>query len=741
MSAPGPNHLLNLLRADRSAGQTAVGVAVVVGLASALVGVGAPVASSHFHQVTAWLDNRDGSVTRVNGLSGRADAQVAVPGTAGQHVRVVQDGSTILVENDSGGTMARIDPQQLSVTQSAAFGTIGDQVVAGNGLTYVVDVHDGTLQRIDPVGLTAIGAPLTVDGGAPVGVPAVDGHGVLWVPVPSQGTVVPVTVGTAGALGAGAPLHIGVAGDVMDVSVVHGTGVFTDATAGTVTIAPAGAAVVTVNLPGGLASSGPDGLLAPAATDGTVLPLLNPGTAQLALVDIGTAAPSAVGVAELTGHILGTPVEHAGRVYIPDATTGSLDVYDEQAGGLAAPIAVSGRPGPLELFEKDGILWANDPDGSDALTVDPQGVPHRVGKYQPDLPGATTPSSPSSSGTNGSGPGPGTGPDTSRPEPPQGTTPTRRHTRPSPTTVPSPTSAAVSSTPTPSPPAQPPGPPGTPRATPNAGWIDVTFSSSTGGTPTSYTLTSSGGGTIAPSSIPAGGPFAFKVTGLACSAQQFTFKVIANYAGGSVTSQATAAVRPCLAPSPPQNVTLTVAGEHTLQATWGAPTSDGGGTVAYDVDLSGHTAKTFPGVGGTSLTIPGLANFQTYSVAVTAANPAGSSAPPVSATRSLDGPTYGANVYNNAVWPVNLRLQASQNSTSLGSFPPNSGIGPGVTVLCQVTGTTYTDPSNTSVTYSIWDKVKALGQTGYIADLYITTPTSKSGKYWTFADPPIWNCN
>jgi hypothetical protein len=758
-----------MMRRDRSAGQAAAGFAVAVGVASAVVGVGVPAAAPHVRHFTAWLSNDNGSVTRVDGLAGRADATVPLPDSAGHRLKVVQDDSTVIVDDLTTGAVTSIAPAQLAVSQSVNFGTAGTLVVTGPGATYLADPVHGTVVRIDPTQLTTIGTPLAVGGGAPIGAPGIDAGGTLWVPVPSQGTVVPVGTGPTGQLAAGAAVPVGRPGDHLAVSIVGGTAAFTDSTSGTESVHPAHGAVLTVDLPGGVAD--PQGLLIPSDTEGPVLPLLNRPAAQLALVNVATGAPAAVGLGALAADDLGTPVEHAGRVYIPDQSAGTLAVFDESSGRMLDPITVTGKPGPLEVFTKDGVLFANAQDDSAAVTIDPSGTVHQVGKYDPALPGASPSSTSQPSSTPQSSPAappivapPSAPPSGSHgPKPPAASSPsvplpsgarpsTPRSsaapppTTPTPVTTPTtPSTSASSSKGTPPPPTTPtssspappppPGAPGSPRAQAQAGSIRVTFSPSPGTTPTSYTLTAPAGAQVSPSQIAPGGQYVFTVTGLPCKAgQKFSFIVQANYPGGSTPSQQTASVQPCLPPGAPQNVGLSVTGEHQVKASWSAPSSTGGGTVTYDVSWSGGASGSKSGTTQTSLAIT-VPNRVSTTVSVTAVNGAGQSTSP-SASATPNGPTYSANLHNNSQYPVRLRPQPDPTPNPITQYPKGST--QPLTVYCQVQGTKYSDPTNPQVTYDIWDYVSDGSNKGYVGDLYVTTPSSDGNA---FSDPPIWNCN
>src|SRR5579859_5113918 len=166
--------LLLRLRHDRVAGSVALAVTVALVVAAVGFGGGAHAVLPKLANIGAWLANdSNGSVTHANGLSGKADARVTLIGANGHRLRVIQDGDTVLVQDLDTGVVSRIDPSQLTVSQSAAYSAAGTQLVLGDGVAYLVDPAHGYVQRIDPRQLRAIGAPVAVAG--VLGAAAVDG--------------------------------------------------------------------------------------------------------------------------------------------------------------------------------------------------------------------------------------------------------------------------------------------------------------------------------------------------------------------------------------------------------------------------------------------------------------------------------------------------------------------------------------------------------------------------------------
>ena len=717
-----------MLRTERVAGVTAIGIVAVLVVTIAGLGGQAHSVLPSLRDVGAWLANdKKGTVTHANGLSGKADASVPLTNAAGHRLQVTQDGDVVIVLDTVTGTVTRVDAAQLNVGQSVNFGSAGVRVVVGAGQAYVVDKAKGVVQPIDPDRLTPVGAPVALP--APLGDAAVDDRGTLWVPL-ATGELGSVTGNKAGQR-----VPVGSSGDVLALTIAGGVPVVTDATAGTMTALPPNGARQTVNLPlaGGT-------LLAPPATDGAVVPLLAPAVHQIVVVDLASGRPTAVALDGVTGHDLGAPQALGGRVYVPDNTTGRLLVYDHASGRMVSPIQVSGVPGRIDMFEHDGLLWANDADGSAAVSVDSSGTSRPISKYSTDLPGGPLPSSapPSAAAVPGGAGGPT--PDQGNPgrgnqgqgNPGQGNPGQGNPGQPgggaggptpaSPKAPPPAPKTPPSTAPSQPPPAPPPAPPNAPTGvgeTAGPGYIDVKFSPSAGATPNSYTLSGlPAGATAAPSSV-TGNPYQFRVTGLACG-PVYTFTVVANFTSGTKAASGGGA-RACVAPTAPRNLALDIGTQSRITASWSAPSSTGGDTVTYTAALDSGSAVD---AGGATSHQFAAANFQTHTVTVTAVNKAGKSQPPASASKRLAAGPWTGHIYNNSRLTLNERASADTNSRSVNTFPPGSNAA--VTVVCVKSGGSWSDPDDPNLNGNTWYQVSS-PVTGYIATGYVNV----SG---------VWNC-
>lgn len=705
-------------RRDRVTGYLAIGVVGAFIAASIAYGVGASSELPHLANIGAWLGSPGrGLLVHANGLSGKVDGRIAM--TSGGHpLKVVQDGSEVVVVDQVTGRVSRIDPAQLRVAQARGYGP-GIQVVVGSGLAYVIDQARGTVQRMSPGTLAAIGAPVRLR--PPLGPAALGRAGVLWVVIPASGQAVPVSHGRAGT-----PVQVGRPRDQLALTIANGSPLVTDGSTGTVTLAGPTGGRLRINLPRSVASAparpGSPQVLAPASAAGPVTPILAPAAGSLVLVSTSTGSLSTVPV-QAARDKLGAPQVLGERVYIPDQSTGQLIVYDAARGQFDSQIRVTGHAGPLETFEQDGILWVNDQHSAVAMAIDSTGASHPIGKYAAHVPGAPHAAQ--------------RGPSAGLAGPPGTASP------------PAPPASSAPPAPAPGQPPAPPGAPGAPSTTSGAGYIDVSFTPSSGGTPSGYELQAGGsapgsappGMSVQPSRMPPGGSFTFHVTGGSCGTQ-YTFRVAALYRGNQIFSPWSAPARPCVAPAAPAGFTATGV-NHGASLSWSAP-AGGGAPPAYTISYSGATAGTAP-ASGTSAQVTGLTNGGQYSFTLTAANAAGSAQ--ATATASLVPPPQSFAAFDDQSGAVTVRSGPSTSSGAVGQIPQNSAMG--LTVSCQVLGGSATDPYQTWKTSQVWDQIQWNGGTAYVSDLYVDTPHS-AGQGNSAPDPyppgdysypPVWQCS
>ncbi|MBB6548281.1 fibronectin type III domain-containing protein [Nonomuraea rubra] len=698
---------MSVLRGDRGTAVTAGVAAVILVAAAAWFGVGVSSANPKLADVGAWLwTAARGRIVHVNGLSGEVDGYL--DDKAGRRLRVVQDGGNVLLVDDRTGYVSRVEPSQLSVTETRDLGAAGMQLAMSGNTAYAVDPAAGKVQRIDPATLDTAGAALTLPG--PLGAARIDGGGRLWVPVTARGQVVPVTNGTAAT-----PVKVGEPGEELSVTIAGGLPVVVNTRAATATTIGSDGGVGEITLPKDVARAAKGGALTPAATEGSLVPILAPGDSGL-LVVVDTASNSVLSTRLATGDPsgLGVPQVLGSKVYVPDQGSGALIVWDSAAGGRPTTLQVAREPGPVDVFVKDGLLWANDENGDKAVVIDPEGRKHDVDKGDSDVPGPSNTPKPR--------PTPSTEP--TRPD-----TPPEREPDPDPdpvTTTPAretPTRETPTRTPSTKPSATAPSAPGAVTARSGPGKVTVTFSASTGGEVERYTLKTSGDGRSTPQSVDADGPFRFEFTGGDC-ANEYTFTVVAHWQGGGVESEPSAGVRPCVAPGSP-TAFAAKAKNRGAELTWTAPE---GADDATTYELTG--AATSSGIKGTSFTVSGLANNQKHTFKLKARNAAGES--PEVATAEADL-AYPRQQYKNASNDDTNTLIRPGPSTSgtAGTIPKGQYIT--LTVICQVKGSSYTD-SSTGRSSDIWNRIESQYGNGYLNDTLVATPDGG------FPEGPLFEC-
>ncbi|HEX4813139.1 MAG TPA: fibronectin type III domain-containing protein, partial [Nonomuraea sp.] len=266
-------------------------------------------------------------------------------------------------------------------------------------------------------------------------------------------------------------------------------------------------------------------------------------------------------------------------------------------------------------------------------------------------------------------------------------------------------------------------PPGAVTARSGPGKVTVTFSASTGGKVERYTLETSGAGRAEPQSVAADGPYRFEFTGGDC-ATEYTFVVVAHWSGGEVESEPSAGAKPCVAPGAPTGFTAK-AKNRGAELTWSAPENAGEGTT---YELTG--AATRNGITGTSFTVDGLKNNVKHTFRLKAKNAAGES--PDVATTEVDL-AYPRQQYRNRSNDDTNTIIRPQPSTSgeAGRIPVKQYIT--LTVVCQVKGQNYTDPS-TGASSTIWNRIESQYGNGYLNDTLVATPDGG------FPEGPLFEC-
>jgi hypothetical protein len=696
------------IRRDRLTAYLAIGVVGALSAAAVVFGVGMASAKYHLADVGGWLSStRKGELVHVNGLSGKVDGKVSLSGMAGHQMKVVQQGGVVLIIDETTGVVSRVDPAHLNVVQGATYrGAAGMQVVSGSGAAYALDQKRGSVQRLDSMTLATLGNPLSLTG--PLGSSAIDAASTLWVPVPADGQAANVRAGRPGQ-----PVGIGRAGDDLALTIAAGAAVISDFTSAESVILGADGAQVKVKLPSSVTQVPKGTVLAPASTDGQLVPMLV--GESLIVLNSGNGTLSTVAL-QLPRHRLGAPQALGLRVYIPDQSTGTVHVYDSATNRMSQEVPVTGRPGPLEAFVKDGLLWVNGPDTSRAVVVDGSGGHRPIRKYQPDVPGSLHDPIPKlGDGRLGL---PHLGDHGQHARPPR--TPPRRHVDP--------------------PKVTPPAKPVDLRATPQPdGTIKVDFQPGGGGPATGFTLLTPQGLSATPGRIDPDGPdYTFTVKGGDCGSE-YQFAVAAAYRNGDrpgeVDSDYTDPTLSCTQPDAPTGITGTGTAKGA-RIGWQPPPNAAAKKVTYAISVTGPKKFSQSNFSGTSMTIPSIWTNGSYTIKVTASNVAGGKAGV--ATRTIKGPPqhYAGQHAGNPGDKSWLHKTPSNDNTNVYITNYN---GQSLTVDCQKIGGHFAH-SNGLPYYqgSLWDYIHYGGKQGYIIGYLVATP--RQPDWQKYNGLPLWEC-
>ncbi|GAA4206627.1 fibronectin type III domain-containing protein [Actinocatenispora rupis] len=363
----------------RSGGFISIGLvlALSVGLVGTVLGVGATSRSLDVADGNIWLwSSKPAQVSRVNANSGRVDVNQPLLDSRGHHVEVTQNDKYLLLHDLDAGKVTSVDLTRMGFTGSLQVPKgAGVRVALSGDKAALIDQAKGQVRGFDPATLRTTQA--TVQLPAPLAGGDFDSSGHLWLGVPSQGTVVSVTVSAASARVA--RTESVTAPDHPMVVTVLDHGVLAADTSGR-DIAVVTDTVTTLTAPQPLT-----GVTAPGRTVGDLAVLTQPRTGRVMPVSLGKGAKPAV-FALPSGVSPGAATPFAGRIYVPDAKRHLVYVFDSRGKSLGT-LGLAGATGPLELEVREGHLMINAPDSSVARVVDDDGVTRIVDKYRSDVPG------------------------------------------------------------------------------------------------------------------------------------------------------------------------------------------------------------------------------------------------------------------------------------------------------------------------------------------------------------------
>lgn len=405
-----------LRRGLGSRGFLSAGTAVVLLVSSIAVmaGTGFKFGETKLRDGVTWIFNReDGEVARVNGSSGKVDLKIALPGSKGKDLEIVQRDNAVLVVDPKTGEVASLDVNGLEVAARTDFGTDDDlDVVLGDDAAYVVDRVAGTVQRIDPEDLQRIGAP--VRAGEKLSEGVADNAGRLWIARNATGEIIRLDPDGSAGLKEAVRRELTEPGARLEITLVDDGIVVTDAKSGKqwrldadgndigsyeikVPDTPAPPTPPTpppTQSPADVAYEVPR--ITPPVSSGPFVPVVGSDDSGQPTIVIPPTQPGGGGpvqepipievpseeIAEF--ELSGPGVTLGERIYLPVAAEGVLIVLDLQ-GLYLETISVPGE-GEFDLILDDGHLWVNDPDDTMALRIDSDGTVTEVEKATEEVP-------------------------------------------------------------------------------------------------------------------------------------------------------------------------------------------------------------------------------------------------------------------------------------------------------------------------------------------------------------------
>jgi hypothetical protein len=357
-------------------------IALLLATALTVLGLGAADSAVANFDASSWLwSSSRGEADRVNGVTARVDTRTKISDSQNHEIQITQTDRYLILRDLETGQVTALDLTTLQV--SAVMPTtpgLGVSVALHGDTAFVIDSVLGQVRQLDPRTLAPTGDSLALPKGIAPG--GFDGKGLLWIAVPTEGTVVAIEPGRDGK----SPkvirtVTVASPGHDLEVSTLDAGLAVLDNTEQRLTIVNEKADAVTlpVKRPGVL----------PAHSAGRPIAVTIPDERRVLLVD-GTNVTQ-VTIAG-TGP-LGPAVYYAGRVYAPDPRAGV--VHSADASGKAyQDIPMPSATGKVELEVREGYLFINAPDGPNARVVDNNHTVREVNKYQDGVLGGDPPPPP-----------------------------------------------------------------------------------------------------------------------------------------------------------------------------------------------------------------------------------------------------------------------------------------------------------------------------------------------------------
>ncbi|SMD27517.1 PKD repeat-containing protein [Kibdelosporangium aridum] len=323
------------------------------------------------HGGAAWLvSSQVGQLTLVDGASAEVAARVPVA-PPGSPLRSAQLGSTGYVLNQRDGSVVRVDGATLEPSTPSS--SSADRLFPTVHAVYTVDSSRGLLTPTDPATLATLGPPHSLAGTVEDAI--VDSDGRLWVLNRQTGDLAwflsDARHSRANA-GTASKTHLAVSdGRPTLLDLARGTAELLDPQTGSVVESIR----VDVRTDDRVAVSG--------SARGTLISIASRGL--LMVCEFGASCKNPVPLGSGAAD-LGAAVEVGDHVVVPDYSTGRVWIVNLHTMRVVVERKLFDRPVRFELLTRDGLVFYNDPDSDQAGVLDLDGHVRAVSKHVPTKP-------------------------------------------------------------------------------------------------------------------------------------------------------------------------------------------------------------------------------------------------------------------------------------------------------------------------------------------------------------------
>lgn len=369
--------------------------ALLAAMGITLFGLGATNHALASANASSWLwSSGKGEVARVNGETGRVDTRYKVVDAQGHVIQISQTDQYLVLRDLTTGKVSSLNLATLQVaatTQTTA--GLGITIALSGDAAFVVDTVQGVVRQLDPLTLTPLGGPLRFPPGLSGG--TFDSNGVLWLAIPSEGTVVAIrpvdrhasqAVATAASDGPSVVRTATVAspGHDLTLSTLDSGVAVLDVTASQLTTLGDDGGQHTVAVP----LKGP--ATVPSHTGSGDVPVTATDDRHVYLIHGDKVTSYTVPGA---GAKLAPAVPFGGRLYVADNAAGMVYVLDPN-GKLLKTITIRNPGGSLQMETRGDHLFINAPNSATARVVDLANNVKIVNKYANNVLGGDPPPNP-----------------------------------------------------------------------------------------------------------------------------------------------------------------------------------------------------------------------------------------------------------------------------------------------------------------------------------------------------------